>query len=268
MPESYAHKKMGAMVYKSLTKDTKALVHKHLPYFLVGLHGPDLLFFYRPGLDGHLREFGRGLHHRNFEEFYDNAKLQIELYRDDEKLVYFYGVLCHLYLDALCHPYVESFRKEVGVTHGKLETEYERHLLRKDGRDEQRFPVLAHLPISLDVAEQIAPFYLGVNAFEIYECMLSFKVSSNITRLGDPISRKLISNTMNELGYGEKVAGLLMSKDASEICRPAMGKLDALMEEAAFLAKEAIEEFSKYLYRDNACGKPEYTQMDFYGVNH
>lgn len=264
MPESYAHKKMGEKVYKILPKDTKKLIKEHLPYFLVGLHGPDLLFFYRPGVDPHIREFGRKLHHTAFRDFFDNAKKQIEVFRDDEKLVYFYGVLCHFWLDSVCHPYIEDFRKENGITHGKLETEYERHLLEKDGHDPQIYPVAAHVGISRELARHIAPFYLGVNSKEILECLISYKLTQTVTRLDEPVSRKAITTTMNELGYGEKVAGLIMSHDRSELCLPAMEELDLLMERAVPLAAESIQSFTSCLYRPNI-DDPEYVEKDFFG---
>ena len=264
MPESYAHKKMGELVYRELPEDTRRLVKKHLKYFLAGLHGPDLLFFYRPGLDDHIREFGRKLHHTAFSGFYENAKKQIEIFGDDEKLVYFYGVLCHFMLDSICHPYVEKFRKEQGVTHGKLETEYERHLLLKDGHDPQIYPVAAHVGIDRALAGHIAPFYLGVNRKEILECLISYKLTQTVTRLDEPVSRKAITGIMNDCGYGEKVAGLIMSHDRSETCLPAMKELDRRMEIAVPAAVRAICDFTGCLYRPEA-PEPEYVKADFYG---
>jgi hypothetical protein len=51
MPSSYAHKKFGSLVYKALPKDVRELVFDHLDYYLAGLHGPDVLFYYMPGAD-------------------------------------------------------------------------------------------------------------------------------------------------------------------------------------------------------------------------
>lgn len=264
MPCNYAHKKMGSKVYKSLPKDTRLLIQKYLPYFLIGLHGPDVLFFYRPGLSNHIADYGRKLHHTHFEEFYDNAKLQMEVSGDDEKLVYFYGVLCHLYLDALCHPYVQKAKEEFGVTHGKLEMEYDRYLLEKDGHKAMSYPILAHVGISREYAHHIAPFYMGISEDEYLEALIEFKAVTTVTRLRDPITRKAICMVMNATGNEHKVASILMSKQKSELCKPAMKRLDSLMEDAALLAREAIEGFSKYLFQENK-GKPEYTDFDFYG---
>ena len=48
MPAVYAHYLFGKKVYKALPEAEKKMVRQGKDAFLIGLHGPDLLFYYRP----------------------------------------------------------------------------------------------------------------------------------------------------------------------------------------------------------------------------
>ncbi len=264
MPASYAHKKMGVKVYQSLPTDMKHLVKEHLPYYLIGLHGPDILSYCQYGFSKHIVDFGKSLHREPFADFYQNALMVIRNSEDDRALVYFFGVLCHLYSDNLCHTYIREACKEFDVSHGKLETEYERHLLRKDGKNEMTYPTAAHVGIHPEYAAVIAPFYLGVSEEEILMCLACMRSSFTMTRRENTLIRKVACKVIAASGHEEKVASMVMSKQASEICRPAMRKLDSLMEDAAILAREAIVGFPGMLYQQQE--EPEYVHLRFSGI--
>lgn len=48
MPATYAHKRFGEKVLESLPKELSEAFSAHLSEYYLGLHGPDLLFYYRP----------------------------------------------------------------------------------------------------------------------------------------------------------------------------------------------------------------------------
>ncbi len=262
MPASYAHKAFGARVFHGLEPDTKKLIRKHLPYFLIGLHGPDILFFHRPGTDSKVGEYGRQLHHEAFEGFYCRAREVLRRFPDDEKLVYMYGVLCHLFLDGYSHPWVKEAKELCGVTHGLLETELERELLRMDGRNELSFPTAAHIGISMEYARHIAPFYEGITDVEVFESLIGYRLTGTFTRRESRTARKLVCEVMKKVGYEGKVAGLVMSKQASKQCRSAVLKLIDLGRQAEAPAREAIEAFAEQVFRDDL---PSYSTFSYYG---
>ena len=66
MPSCYAHRKFGIDVFKELSPDTRSLIRTHLPLFLIGLHGPDLLFYHHFGVETPVSRFGHKLHHTEF----------------------------------------------------------------------------------------------------------------------------------------------------------------------------------------------------------
>lgn len=262
MPANYAHKVFGAKVYRKLEPETKQLIQKNLPYFLIGLHGPDILFFHRPGSKSAIGDYGRLLHHTAFKDFFLRARDVLLTSPDDEKLVYMYGVLCHLFLDGYCHPWVKEAKELCGVTHGLLETELERELLRLDGRRELSFPTAAHVGISMEYARHIAPFYEGISEQEIFECLIGYRLVGTVTRRESKTARKLVCEVMKMAGYEGKVASLVMSRQASRQCRGAVKKLISLSQEAEAPAREAIEGFAAQLFSGKL---PEYSTFSFYG---
>lgn len=264
MPACYAHKKMGVQVYQCLPTEMRQLVKKHLPYFLIGLHGPDILSYNRFGFGKDVIAYGKELHREPFAEFYDNALMVIRNSEDDRSMVYFFGVLCHLYSDNLCHTYIREACKKLDVSHGKLETEYERHLLRKDGKHEMTYPSAAHIGIHPEYAHVIAPFYLGVSEEDILISLICMRSAFTATRTDSTLMRKAMCKVIQVSGHTDKVASMIMSRQESEICKPAMKKLDALMGDAVILAKEAIVDFPRHLYQTDEV--PEYVNFRFSGI--
>ena len=48
MPSTYAHYRMGQEVYHNLTGKPKQIIEKYKELYDIGLHGPDILFYYKP----------------------------------------------------------------------------------------------------------------------------------------------------------------------------------------------------------------------------
>ena len=71
--------------------------------------------------------------------------------------------MCHFALDSTCHPFVEQFTRESGVTHCEIETEFDNMLLRRDGYDPLTFFTASHIHPSAANARVIAPFYRDIS---------------------------------------------------------------------------------------------------------
>ena len=48
MPTTYAHYKLGQAVRESLQEREKKIVEEYPELFSIGLHGPDIFFYYKP----------------------------------------------------------------------------------------------------------------------------------------------------------------------------------------------------------------------------
>lgn len=262
MPACYTHKKMGAFVYHELSADTKRLIHKYLPYFLIGLHGPDILFYHPVPGEPQVHEYGRKLHHEPFGIFAENAKTVLQNSEDDRQLVYFYGYMCHLFSDHKLHAAIPQLCEETGVTHGKIEIELDRYLLLEDGYDPVSYPVAAHIAVNREVAHAIAPFYLGIHETQVFACLAAMKSSLTVARSRSKKYRQAVAEVMAFAGYGHKIPSFVMTPDQSELCLAVMPRMREFLSEAVDEAVPAIEEITKYIYSDEKMPNFIAFQMD------
>ena len=145
MPSTYAHRRFGANVLD------------HLPRRCGKAGGAPGAVRYRPARAGpavllpcgkvhHGRRAGQRHARRAGRTFFDRARRVVHEEADREAaLAYALGFVCHFALDSTCHPFVEQFTRESGVTHCEIETEFDNMLLRRDGYDPLTFFTASHI---------------------------------------------------------------------------------------------------------------------------
>ena len=120
MPTTYAHYRFGRDVYKKLPPQLQAVIRSHGGLYNIGLHGPDLLFYYKAYIKNPVNQTGFAMHSRPGTEFFRQAASVIHTSRlhsrfsgkkplsfiVSSKYAYIFGFLCHFALDSRCHPYV------------------------------------------------------------------------------------------------------------------------------------------------------------------
>ena len=70
MPAVYAHYKFGKEVYRALPQDIRQLVKENAPAYWLGLHGPDLLFYYRALGKNRINQLGVRMHRESARFFF------------------------------------------------------------------------------------------------------------------------------------------------------------------------------------------------------
>ncbi len=169
LPTTYAHYRFGRDVLAQLPTETQALINRHRDLFDFGVHGPDLLFYYKPLIRNHVNRTGYRDHERTGRDFFTEAAGNANAAPDREAaLSYLYGVLCHFALDRCCHPYVAEKERE-GVSHSTIEASFDRYLLLRDGLDPVTHKVTAHLHPSRKSAGVIALFYPFLTVEEVFQ---------------------------------------------------------------------------------------------------
>ena len=141
MPALYAHLRFGEEVYKTLPDNYKRLIECYPEAFSLGTQGPDILFYHQPMKSNDIRKKGTSLHKLSGEEFFlPQAEKLLQTAKGGDILdengafaSYLCGFLCHFTLDVCCHPYIDGHSNEE-VTHGKIESEFDKYILRKDGK--------------------------------------------------------------------------------------------------------------------------------------
>lgn len=98
--------------------------------FNIGLHGPDLLFYYHPLTNNPVNSKGYGIHSEAGIKFFSYASKEIVRRSfSPDHLAYIYGVICHFALDRECHGYIDEKITESGVSHAEIEVEFDRRLM-------------------------------------------------------------------------------------------------------------------------------------------
>ena len=102
MPSTYAHYRMGKELIKALPESRQTIIRNNMELYLIGLHGPDILFYYKPLKRNHVNSVGYGMHERSGREFFENAAKVIKAHHGESAYkAYVYGVICHFSLDVM-----------------------------------------------------------------------------------------------------------------------------------------------------------------------
>ena len=146
---AYAHYKFGQMVKNKLPAKYQRLLEDYQDLYEIGLHGPDILFFYHPIIRHPITQIGVVIHHETGRVFFEHARTQMHRSAAEgdkmQKALWAYalGVVCHFALDASCHTYINHFEKTRRISHHEIEKEFEKYndagMLRLISEDIQDF---------------------------------------------------------------------------------------------------------------------------------
>ena len=160
MPSTYAHYRMGQEVIKQLSDPVREIIMENKELYDIGLHGPDILFYYHPLKVDPVNSIGYRLHEHSGKFFFERAAKVIEnSSRKKEELAYIFGFICHFALDSTCHGYIDEKIAKSGISHAEIEVEFDRSLMEEDGLDPIRHELTKHIVPSIKNAQVIAAFF-------------------------------------------------------------------------------------------------------------
>ncbi len=181
MPANYAHYRFGAQLLKILPADARRTVNRHRALYDMGLHGPDIFFYYDPARKNAISDMGHRLHHQSGQEVFARICKRHRLEPSEPARAYLYGLLAHYCLDSVCHPFVHRHTDEGPLNHTELEMEFERYLLDLDGK---RPPCAQdcsrHMALTDAECAVIAELYPNVTAKQVAQ---SVRKMASVTRL-------------------------------------------------------------------------------------
>ena len=165
MPSTYAHYTFGERMLPLFPAKIRALIQENRALYDIGLHGPDILFYYKALCSNEVNAVGYEMHDKPGADFFAPAKEIWQQFRTDgascaQHTAYLLGFLCHYALDQCCHGYVEKMMAVSGLSHAEIETEFDRFLLLQAGKDPLRAHLTQHIHPTRDRARVIADFSL------------------------------------------------------------------------------------------------------------
>lgn len=259
MPSTYAHYRLGQEVYKSVSALARTAIKSHKELFDIGLHGPDILFYYRPLAVCTINKQGYDMHARSGLEFFKRAgEIFCEADEDDKEalLAYIYGYCCHFALDVSCHGYIDEKIAKDGVSHTEIEVEFDRSLMIKDGYDPITHSLTDHIKVNNTNAAYICRFYNYLTKDDIIKALDGMVSYNKLLIAPSRIKRAMIYSLLHITGNYKEMHGLLVNYRANPLCNDSTDKLYELYESAKQLAVTLISEF-----RASAYGRIEYNKM-------
>jgi len=244
MPSTYAHYYFGMQVLKSLDQEIKELIAKYQPLFDIGLHGPDILFYYKPLIANIINQKGHEIHSKTGSCFLEKAKKIVSSCPKKEAAsVYILGFICHFMLDSECHPYINEVTKTTGISHSEIETEFERLLMLDNQIEPLSYKPTRHIIPQKEYATYISWFYEGVTPKEIYKALKSMKFNLSFLVAPGKLKRFIIAKALKLTGNFEGMNGLVMSYKPNQACVPSSIALRKLLENVKEPTVNLVNEF-------------------------
>lgn len=256
MPSTYAHRRFGANVLEHLPGEVQAKIEPYRELYDMGLHGPDLLFYYDAIHSNKVNRLGNAMHEQPGEAFFIPAREHIRNAENkDAALVYVLGFICHFALDSTCHPCVEQYVRSSGVGHCEIETEFDNMLMRRDGYDPLHFFTASHIHPGMEWAKVVAPFYDGITVEEAYDAMKGMITVHKLLQASNPVKRWVVLTGMKVAGKYDGMHGLVANPKPNPNCTVSNRKLDILYGKALPLAERLILEYIDTLDSDKPLDK-------------
>ena len=256
MPSTYAHRRFGADVLALLPDGLRATLEQHRELYDIGLHGPDLMFYYKALQSNPVNRLGNTMHEQKGEVFFTRARAVVEHAADkDAALAYALGFVCHFALDSTCHPYVEAYTRQSGVSHCEIETEFDDMLLRRDGYDPLKFFTASHIHPSEQNAKAIAPFYEGISEQVALDSLKGMISVHRLLQASNPVKRWVVLTGMKVVGKYDMLHGLVADPQPNPKCVESGKRLEELYAQALPLAETLILEFVAKLDTDQPLSK-------------
>lgn len=248
MPSTYAHYRFGQEVRRLITGEEKRAVDSFSQLYNIGLHGPDIMFYYKPIKSNDISKTGHMMHDRPGKEFFESAARTVRDHGEDPRYAsYVYGFICHFALDVTCHGYVDRYAANSGISHTEIETEFDRMLMIKDGYDPIRHRLAGHISCTPENAGVIAGFFPGITDEQVLKALKGMVFYCNLLVAPWKAKRFVIDTALKISGSYHDLHWAMVSYEENIRCRECSQKLWELYGKAVKLAVSLIEEFKDYL---------------------
>lgn len=249
MPSTYAHYKFGREVMRLLPENIKKIAEENRQLYDIGLHGPDLLFYYKPLGNNAVNRIGFGMHAEPAEKFFAPAAKLAQ--KGSAAAAYAYGFVCHFALDSACHSYIENKIRVSNVRHTEIESEFDRSLLLEEGKEPLSAVLTSHIVASRENAGVIAPFF-GVTEKQAYKALRSMLFYNSLVRAPHAFKRGLVNFVLKLSGNYKEMHGMMIAKQPIAACKDSNLRLKKLFGKAVPEAVRLIENFAGYARGENA----------------
>lgn len=283
MPTTYAHWRFGDKCIETLPSDLQKVVNNNRDIFNFGVHGPDIFFYYNCLKPNEVNAFGTKLHDIPFGT---TLKKMLPIYQamplqeKEAALAYLLGFTCHFTLDSYCHGYIDrkaevSKNTDAPTTHGIIESQFDKHLLIKDGYDPFEKKVTFSLNPNRKIAKVIAKLFEDLDTKTVLQSIKDQKMYLNLLKDNTDFKRSILEKAMDAVNAPDFKDLLLTKKEFPEI-EDSLMRLDKLFTKANEHYPKLANNLVEYLdgkdsllpyFKHHFCPKKDYKKIPILSVD-
>lgn len=252
MPAFYAHLTFARQVRKSLPGSFSEafLPEKDTDIYEIGAQGPDILFFYNPATRNEAGNMAHAIHDASGKGFFMRAAEKIRAEKEENRRsqmrTYALGCICHLALDAVCHPAIEDCIRRTSVSHHEIEKEMDKYLMRKDGLEPFSFRFQTGFRPTPAAERMIARFY-GLSSHIVHASMRNYLWISRMFFTRHQWVRKPVFAVLRAMGIYDEVHGFFANKSDNPRCRDFCRRMAATLDDNIAVCARMQQDFIRYL---------------------
>ena len=245
MPTTYAHDLFGKMVYHRLDPEIQEKIKKYQITYQIGLHGPDILFYVRPFHKNRFNQMAHRLHREEAAGFFERGRELYQKTGNEEILVYLLGFICHFMLDSTCHPYISEYMKKTGARHDEIETEFDRALMVRTGKDPFHYQPGSVIRIEKNSVDAISEVMEGMSHKDIVRALMGTKFYTRLPICNSEKKRKVKLAVARILFMYRLADGRIIRGEPKDICLESTQHLTQLFLQTVPEATAMINEYYK-----------------------
>lgn len=245
MPTTYAHDLFGKMVYHRLDPEIQEKIKKYQTTYQIGLHGPDILFYVRPFHKNRFNQMAHRLHREEAAGFFERGRELYQKTGNEEILVYLLGFICHFMLDSTCHPYISEYMKKTGARHDEIETEFDRALMVRTGKDPFHYQPGSVIRIEKNSVDAISEVMEGMSHRDIVRALMGSKFYTRLPICDSEKKRKIKLAVARILFMYRLADGRIIRGEPKDICLESTQHLTQLFRQTVLEAAAMINEYYK-----------------------
>lgn len=251
MPSSYTHYRFGKEVLSCLPMHYRRPIEEYRELFDIGLHGPDILFYYKPLSKNEVNQTGHKMHKASASAFFNEAAKKWKSSENKDALkAYLFGFICHFALDSICHPYIQKMIATNNFSHTELETELDRFFLLKDNEDPITYIPIQHIHATDSNCKVIAECLDSVSEAEINASLRGMIFAFKLLNAPSNFKRNFIFFVMKLTGNYDYMSGLVMKPEENASCQKYCQLLYNKYLEAVTTAASLIQQYDNVLEHD------------------
>lgn len=248
MPTTYTHDIFGKEVYKRLPEQIKETIRQAKDLYRIGLHGPDIFFYYWPIKKNKYNRIGPELHRKKASEFFQKGVQEFQTNPSSALAAYLLGFACHFMLDSSCHGYIGMFERKSGISHAEIETELDRYFMVREGKKLFSYCPASVLEPTEANSKVIGRMFPMVPSWAILEAVRGQKRYDRLLTCKSAVKEKIVLGGMKVLGCYGQLEGQVMRKQSDPACRESTEKLVALYDKALEETPAILENLYQCLY--------------------